>query len=79
METVYPVPQKDLYVSAGMNVLNPEGHCPKATDVSPWYGVYHFLGEESLRDVVNGPLPYGLNDLDDLNFFNCSKRSNNSR
>jgi dTDP-4-amino-4,6-dideoxygalactose transaminase len=24
----------------GVNVLNPERHCPKATDVSPWYGVY---------------------------------------
>ncbi|MGH7771968.1 MAG: hypothetical protein ACREQA_06985 [Candidatus Binatia bacterium] len=26
----------------GVNVLNfPEGQRPKATDVSPWYGVYH--------------------------------------
>ena len=25
----------------GVNVLDfPEGQCPKATDVSPWYGVY---------------------------------------
>jgi hypothetical protein len=35
-----------------MNVLNfPKGQCPKATDVSPWYGVYAsliFLLPESL-------------------------------
>ena len=39
--TIYPVPQNAPRVSAGMNVLNfPEGQRPKATDVSPWYGVY---------------------------------------
>src|SRR3972149_5898830 len=38
---IYPVPQNAPDVSAGMNVLDfPEGQCPKATDVSPWYGVY---------------------------------------
>ena len=38
---LYPVPQNAPHVSAGMNVLNlPEGQSPKATDVSPWYGVY---------------------------------------
>jgi hypothetical protein len=38
---VYPVPQNAPYVSAAMNVPNhPEGQRPKATDVSPWYGVY---------------------------------------
>ncbi|MBI2087475.1 MAG: DNA polymerase III subunit alpha [Deltaproteobacteria bacterium] len=38
---VYPVPQNAPHVSAGMNVPNyPEGQRPKATDVSPWYGVY---------------------------------------
>jgi len=38
---IYPVPQNAPYVSAGMNVPNiPEGQRPKATDVSPWYGVY---------------------------------------
>ncbi len=37
---VYPVPQNALYVSAGMNVLKFPGGKPKATDVSPWYGVY---------------------------------------
>ena len=37
---VYPVPQNAPHVSAGTNALNPEGHRPKATDVSPWYGVY---------------------------------------
>jgi hypothetical protein len=38
---IYPVPQNAPCVSAGMNVQNsPRGQCPKATDVSPWYGVY---------------------------------------
>ena len=38
---IYPVPQNAPHVSAGMNVPNfPEGQRPKATDVSPWYGVY---------------------------------------
>ncbi len=37
---VYPVPQNALYVSAGINVLKFPGGKPKATDVSPWYGVY---------------------------------------
>ncbi|HZD40741.1 MAG TPA: ATP-dependent Clp protease proteolytic subunit, partial [Terriglobales bacterium] len=38
---VYPVPQIAPSVSAGTNVPNsPEGQRPKATDVSPWYGVY---------------------------------------
>ncbi len=38
---IYPVPQKAPHVSAGMNVMNfPEGQRPKATNVSPWYGVY---------------------------------------
>jgi len=37
---VYPVPQNALCVSAGMNVLKFLGGKPKATDVSPWYGVY---------------------------------------
>ena len=46
---LYPVPQKAPHVSAGMNVLNlPEGKRSKATDVSPWYGVYTFF----LRDVA---------------------------
>jgi len=39
--TVYPEPQNAPDVSPGMNVPNfPEGKRPKATDVSPWYGVY---------------------------------------
>jgi len=38
---LYPVPQNAPHVSAGMNVLElPKGQRPKATDVSPWYGVY---------------------------------------
>jgi len=37
---VYPGPQNALYVSAGMNVLKFPKANPKATDVSPWYGVY---------------------------------------
>ena len=41
MRSLYPVPQKAPHVSARMNVPNlPEGQRPKATDVSPWYGVY---------------------------------------
>ena len=41
MNLVYPVPQNAPHVSAGMNVLElPKGQRPKATDVSPWYGVY---------------------------------------
>ncbi|MBI4487582.1 MAG: TIGR04283 family arsenosugar biosynthesis glycosyltransferase [Deltaproteobacteria bacterium] len=41
LRRLYPVPQKAPHVSAGMNVPNfPEGQRPKATDVSPWYGVY---------------------------------------
>ncbi len=39
--SLYPVPQNAPHVSAGMNVLEfPEGPRPKATNVSPWYGVY---------------------------------------
>jgi len=46
---IYPVPQNAPHVSTGMNVLDfPEGHRPKATDVSPWYGVYPYL----LRDLT---------------------------
>ncbi len=38
---IYPVPQNAPQVSAGMNFVRcPEGQRPKATDVSPWYGVY---------------------------------------
>jgi hypothetical protein len=38
-----------------MNVLNsPRGQCPKATDVSPWYGVYVNAGVTALRGVVEG-------------------------
>ena len=38
---LYPVPQNAPYVGAGMNVPNiPKGNAAKATDVSPWYGVY---------------------------------------
>ncbi len=38
---VYPEPQNAPDVSPGMNVPNfPEGKRPKATGVSPWYGVY---------------------------------------
>ncbi len=38
---IYPEPQNAPDVSPGMNVPNfPEGKRPKATDVSPWYGVY---------------------------------------
>ncbi len=38
---IYPDPQNAPDVSPGMNVPNfPEGERPKATDVSPWYGVY---------------------------------------
>ncbi len=55
---LYPVPQNAPHVparalaggSAGMNVLDfPEGPCPKATDVSPWYGVYK-------RNLFSAPL-----------------------
>ncbi len=43
-QPLYPVPQNAPCVSAGLNVLNsPRGKCPKATDVSPWYGVYFQL------------------------------------
>ncbi len=42
--SLYPVPQNAPHVSTGMNVLDlPEVHRPKATDVSPWYGVYSSL------------------------------------
>ncbi len=38
---LHPEPQNASDVSPGMNVPNfPEGKRPKATDVSPWYGVY---------------------------------------
>ena len=38
---VYPVPQKAPCVTVGMNVpTSLYGKRPKATDVSPWYGVY---------------------------------------
>jgi hypothetical protein len=39
---VYPVTQNAPHVSVGMNVLSvfPQSEVPKATDVSPWYGVY---------------------------------------
>ncbi len=55
---IYPVPQNAPCVSAGMNILNsPRGECPKATDVSPWYGVYFailwcFLGLVLLVSAV---------------------------
>ena len=41
---LYPVPQNAPHISVEMNVPNlPEGKCPKATDVSLWYGVYSAL------------------------------------
>ena len=46
--TIYPVPQNAPDVSAGRNVPGfPEGTCPKATDVSLWYGVYTKVTEFS--------------------------------
>ncbi len=46
--TIYPGPQNSPDVSAGRNVLGfPEGPRPKATDVSPWYGVYTQVAEFS--------------------------------
>ncbi len=43
---VYPVPQNAPCVSAGMNVPDSlQGLCPKATAVSPWYGVYREEGK----------------------------------
>ena len=36
----------------GVNVPNPEGHCPKAMDVSPWYGVYSRAGEVPSGKIV---------------------------
>ena len=41
---VYPEPQCPLYISTGTNIpdiLQKQG--PKATGVSPWYGVYSNL------------------------------------
>ncbi len=41
---IYPVTQTALHVSAGMKVLHvPEGPRYKATDVSPWYGVFTII------------------------------------
>ncbi len=41
VSSVSPVPPNAPDVSPGMNVSNfPEGKCTKATEVSPWYGVY---------------------------------------
>ncbi len=38
---IYPVTQNAPHVSAGMKVLHvAEGPRPKATDASPWYGVF---------------------------------------
>lgn len=34
---------------AGMNVLKLKGHYPKATDVSPWYGIYEELADRLRR------------------------------
>ena len=36
-----------------MNVLDfPEGHCPKATDISPWYGVYESSSQRISLNVT---------------------------
>jgi len=46
--TIYPGPQNAPDVSAGRNVLGfPEVPRPKATDISPWYGVYTQVAEFS--------------------------------
>ncbi len=63
---LYPVPQNAPHVRAGMNVLSfPEGQRPKATDVSPWYGVYLGLwlaqkkdhGQNTQKDRSREDLP----------------------
>ncbi len=49
LHPIYPEPQNARDVSPGMNVPNiPEGKRPKATDVSPWFGVY---GRSFLIDI----------------------------
>ncbi len=54
-QPVYPVPQNAPHVSAGMNVLNfPKGQCPKAADVSLWYGVYLQRRGRALRGISEG-------------------------
>jgi hypothetical protein len=51
---IYPVPQNAPCVSAGINVLNTlQGKRPKATDVSPWYGVYGFRSYQSAELPVS--------------------------
>jgi hypothetical protein len=47
----YPVTQNAPHVSVGINVLySRKGQCPKATDVSPWYGVYPSLQKRGRGD-----------------------------
>jgi len=56
--SVYPVPQNAAHVSVGMNVPDfPDGQRPKATDVSPWYGVYL---KHALRAVDRATVSVGL-------------------
>ncbi|GEM_PF-3850199 len=63
---LYPVPQNAPHVSAGMNVLElPKGQRPKATDVSPWYGVYRRIDALG-RDGVS---PSCVNNLDTTLLF----------
>ncbi len=51
---VYPEPQNALDVTPGMNVPNfPEGKRPKATDVSPWYGVYRLKAHSFCKGVLS--------------------------
>src|SRR3989338_7026110 len=51
-----PKPQTQSY---GVNVLNvPKGQRPKATDVSPWYGVCRLSWPTSDRASDRQPLAY---------------------
>ncbi len=59
---IYPEPQNALDVSPGMKVPDfPEGKRPKATDVSPWYGVYHYW--------LGALCHYGVTIKDNLTFI----------
>jgi len=50
---IYPVPQNAPHVSAGINVPKfLEGQGPKATDLSPWYGVYEVVWDRMLTLVM---------------------------
>ncbi len=62
---LYPVPQKAVCVSTGMNVRNsPQGLCLKATGVSPWYGVYSqtIEGLKPNQTVVKFSLEFAFMD-----------------